>query len=145
MRLALAVLALLALLALAAAAPLAAQARAPTQSEIPPVNLTNSESILTITSYSRMLITRPMELEKINCHLRSSLTNVWVVGCEAEDPPSHKPRTFVFDEGRHDGSACELTVSYSHANAKWNVDVAEHLAARCAHRWVDDEHFEMRP
>ena len=133
-------------IALAVGAPLAAQEKLP--GIIPaskPASITNSERILTITSYRGGLATRAMELEKINCHLQASDKNVWVVTCEAEDPSNRKPRTLVFDEGRHDGSSCELTVSYSRANAKWNVDIAEHLAARCAHRWVDDDHLEMRP
>jgi hypothetical protein len=134
-------------IAIAMAPALAAQEKIPGIIPLskPSVSITGSERILTITSYKHQLATRPMELEKINCHLRSSLSDIWVVACEAEDPSNKKPRSFVFDEGRHDGSSCELTVSYSHANAKWNVDIAEHLAARCAHRWVDDDHLEMRP
>ena len=86
-----------------------------------------------------------MELEKINCHLQSSANNIWVVTCGNEDIPSRKPRTFVFDANRHDGSSCELTIRFVPQTSKWEVDVASHLAARCAHRWVDDDHLEMRP
>ena len=129
------------------AAPLAAQARVPgiVPGQQQPVHLTSSARTLTITSYAQQLATPAMELEKINCHFQSSSNNVWVVTCGSEDLPSGKARTFVFDANHHDSSACELTVHYDSRLSKWAVDVVPIKAARCANRWVDDDHLEMRP
>jgi hypothetical protein len=133
-------------LAIVAASPLAAQTRVP--GIVPgqqPVHLTTSARTLTITSYEQRLATPPMELEKINCHLQSSSNNAWVVTCGDEDLPSKKPRTFIFDANHHDSSACEITVRYDTGVSKWKVDIVPLKAARCANRWVDDDHLELRP
>jgi hypothetical protein len=128
------------------ASPLAGQSGIPRPAASPSsANLTSTERTLTVTSYGEQLATRPMDLEKINCHFQSSSNNIWVVTCGSDDALGRKPRSFVFDANRHDGSTCELTVRYVAETSKWNVDVASRLAARCAHRWVDDDHLEMRP
>jgi hypothetical protein len=133
-------------LAIGAASPLAAQSRIPGVVSPPAsVHLTSSERTLTITSYGEQLATPLMELERINCHLESSAGNVWVVACGNEDSPSGKARMFAFVTNRRDGSSCELTVRFLRETAKWDVEIAPRLAARCAHRWVDDDHFEMTP
>lgn len=133
-------------LAIGAASPLAAQTRAP--GVVPPpasVHLTTSERTLIITSYGQQLATPLMELERINCHLEASANNVWVVTCGNEDSPNGKARMFAFVTNRHDGSSCELTVRFVRETTQWDVAITPRLAARCAHRWVDDDHFEMTP
>jgi hypothetical protein len=133
-------------LTIGAASPLAAQVRIPGVEPPPaPVHLTSSERTLTITSYGLQLATPLMELERVNCHLASSANNVWVVTCGNESTPNGKARMFGFVTNRHDGSSCELTVRYVSETTKWDVEIAPRLAARCAHRWVDDDHFEMTP
>jgi len=125
---------------------LLAQSRVPAPVTSPSsIHLSSSERTLTVTSYGQQLATRLMDLEMIQCHLQSSANNVWVVTCDSEDIPTRKARTFVFDANRHDGSACELTVRFVRETSKWDVEVVSRLAARCAHRWVDDDHLEMRP
>jgi hypothetical protein len=133
-------------LAIGVSSPLAGQVRVPgTAPPQPSVHLTTSERMLVITSYGQQLATPLMELEKVDCHLDTSVNNVWVVMCGTGDSPNGKARMFAFVTNRHDGSSCELTVRWLRETTKWDVTIAPRLAAHCAHRWVDDDHFELTP